>query len=567
MTIPKFNLVDQPWIPCIDSKGEQVEHGLMDVLSNAHKIREVHDGSPLITATLHRLLIAILHHILQGPRNFTQWARLWHGGEGSFDPDVLRQYFHSPSRYDAFDLFDPDRPFFQSTAAPFYVLDSKKGENKPLLSPVTRLMTERASGNNDTLFDHSVDHAPVPVTPSVAARLLLACHGYAMRGRITSINAADASAKAGPLVKGAVAIVRGETLFQTLMLNLHAYDGAHGLPFAFSEADDIPPWDRKDCVTARERKLNGYIDLLCWQSRSVRLMPEIDDNGQVRITQVVLLKGEQFPEGFHRFRHETMVSFGFNRDASPTQDPFPALGFREDKALWRNSLSLFHSIDQECQRPMIIDWLNNLADEGHISSDMVLPLDLFGLKSDQAKVLLWRHERLPLSLKLVRYPALQISLRDALRLAESGREVLRKSAVVFCQSLLMKDLNRRIGTEQQREINAFAESLGIERRYWGVLESRFHSFLDELGRLDPVNAASSVNELMQRWQKQIETTASQAFRDGIESQGQSAKTLRATVAAQRVFFINSRNILRLDSLTENPNGESLQQIPNSTAKL
>ena len=55
-----FNLVDEPWLPVMWSDGTAGEVGLRDALVRAHEIREMVDGSPLVTVSLHRLLLVHL---------------------------------------------------------------------------------------------------------------------------------------------------------------------------------------------------------------------------------------------------------------------------------------------------------------------------------------------------------------------------------------------------------------------------------------------------------------------------------------------------------------------------
>ena len=60
---PSFDLIHERWIPCITPGGQTEELGLQDVLVNAHRLQEVYDESPLVTAALYRLLLTILHRI------------------------------------------------------------------------------------------------------------------------------------------------------------------------------------------------------------------------------------------------------------------------------------------------------------------------------------------------------------------------------------------------------------------------------------------------------------------------------------------------------------------------
>jgi len=89
--MPEFNLVDQPWIPCLlRDGGKPQERSLRDTLTGAHEIRELSDASPLVTVSLHRLLLAILHRNF-GPASFSEWKELWQHGQ--WDSDKLNQYF------------------------------------------------------------------------------------------------------------------------------------------------------------------------------------------------------------------------------------------------------------------------------------------------------------------------------------------------------------------------------------------------------------------------------------------------------------------------------------------
>ena len=104
-----FNLVDEKWIPCIwKNDGKQDELSLLETLTRAHEIHEVFDPSPLVTASLHRFLLAILHRNF-GPASADEWTAIWQAGR--FDEKVLRDYFHK--WHGRFDLSDKEHPFYQ----------------------------------------------------------------------------------------------------------------------------------------------------------------------------------------------------------------------------------------------------------------------------------------------------------------------------------------------------------------------------------------------------------------------------------------------------------------------
>src|SRR4051794_26452248 len=129
--VPSYHLLDEPWIPHTDADGTATAGGIRHVLAHAHKIREIADPSPVVTAALYRLLIAVLHAAYRGPIDAEAWARLRDAGH--FSAEVLDAYL-LPLRH-RFDLFDPEHPFYQ---------DATLGQEYAAV--ISRLALELASG-------------------------------------------------------------------------------------------------------------------------------------------------------------------------------------------------------------------------------------------------------------------------------------------------------------------------------------------------------------------------------------------------------------------------------------
>ena len=138
-----FNLIDERWMPCIRNDGSRDELGLRNVLAQAHQLREIVGDTPLETVTLHRLLLVILHRVF-GPESRSAWVKLWQSSSGFAMTDI-EAYLARPDIYKRFDLFDPEKPFFQSRYP-------KAGEKS-----VISMVLQMASGNNATLFDHHTE--------------------------------------------------------------------------------------------------------------------------------------------------------------------------------------------------------------------------------------------------------------------------------------------------------------------------------------------------------------------------------------------------------------------------
>ncbi|RIK42486.1 MAG: type I-E CRISPR-associated protein Cse1/CasA, partial [Chloroflexi bacterium] len=203
---PQFNLVDEPWIPCVMPDGTAHELSLRETLARAAEIRELSDPSPAVTVALHRLLLAVLHRSLQGPDSAEAWHAIWTGG--AFDMQQVGGYLDAWRH--RFDLFDAEHPFYQD-----HSLDIASAK------PIARMVFGLTLGNYVTLFDHTTKVQSAALSPAQAARQLIAFHIFTLGGKV-GLTGGD-SASGGPLATAAVTVVNGDNLFQTLMLNLHQY--------------------------------------------------------------------------------------------------------------------------------------------------------------------------------------------------------------------------------------------------------------------------------------------------------------------------------------------------------
>jgi CRISPR system Cascade subunit CasA len=534
-----FNLLDQPWIPCVLDLGEQPRfYSLREALEEAPAIHEIADPSPLVTVALHRLLLAILHRTF-GPRDLDDWGHWW--GRGAWDREALRAYL--AEWHARFDLFDETFPFYQSRSLDFsYAI------------PAAKLTHELASGNNATLFDHTTEGIGTTLAPATAARYLVALQAFAIGGLVSLEKGQDTklykSAKAAPLTKGAVALVRGRNLFETLMLNWHAYNSRDGEPFAFVPEKDVPAWERAAETRAEDRLPDGYLDLLTWQSRRIRLKPEQTAAGEVVVRQVVVMKGNQFPDGYERQGQETMLAFRRNAQAKPGQEAWPVIAFQEDRALWRDSLTLLQSVDEERSRPDMLEWLSELVAIGTLDRATTMPVEFAGLSTDRGKIFFWRRELLPLPLEYLQSDELFEPLASGLETAESagrlflpGYDAVRiageskrlpRPCQVLGEALLSSSDARQPPAEVVRKL---IEHLAPGRRYWSQLETPFRRFIVDLSLDKTMEEGEWVygRTALPVWTAAVGQAARRAFREAIGSFDTSARGLKAAARAEREF--------------------------------
>jgi CRISPR system Cascade subunit CasA len=445
-----FNLIEERFLPCVRLDGQPAEYGLRDALLTAHEIAELRDGSPLVTAALHRLLLAVLHRCYRGPRNSGERIEIRKAGR--FDADIIAGYFREWN--DRFDLFHVTYPFYQ-----------RAGFTTKAPSGINRLAQELSRGNNAALFDHTTDEPPTAVTPAHAARLVIAEQAFAVGGGKSDTG----NTTHAPLVPAAVVLVRGETLFETLWLNLTRYDGEqHPVP---SDEDDAPVWERPPAEPHKQPPVpRGYLDYLTWQSRTLRLHPE-EVEGRVIVRRVSYAQGRKLetPAGFY----DPMVAF-FRRDK---KDEFQPLRFNEFRDLWRDSTALFQVSEKHQEYDRAPTTLHTLATP---ELKEVLPrsaryrISAFGLCTDKAKVNFWRHETLPLPLAYLDRPELVESLKQALGVADEVGTVLRAAAWATAANWLTANPEMKPDTDRVR---AVVESFAPERLYWSRLERPFRDLL------------------------------------------------------------------------------------------
>ncbi len=496
-----FNLIEEPWIPCLMLDGTLVEFSLMVTLEKAHKIKELGDSSPLVNTSLYRPLLAILHRVF-GPKNFDEWKDHWR--KENWDKEKLTNYFDEWKH--RFDLFDEERPFYQ-----YPVVKKKDGKNSDDL-PVETLMQEKASGANATLFDHSYKSRKSDCPPSMAARYLITRHAFSLAGGVSyPFNLSN-----GPLVKGFSVLAIGDNLFQTLALNLMVYHRDKPMPVQDDDGIslDKPIWERDILQEATERDREGsvplgYLDYLTWQSRRIKLMQE-DNYQSVRSCQL---------QQNYKLKEDLNIFDPFKVYVEGERGRY-ALDFKTHKSLWRDSTAIFRQTEASDE---IINLFKHLAKisaaiaNREIDGRRRYAFSIVGIINDQASVETWMHERFSIPLAYFDDNDLTRLLEAALEFAQNLSEKLRAGIKKLAEIL-------------ETDITNF-QALPV---YWSSLEVEFHKLL--------VNLPLSHENAMQEWFGVVLATANRAFRQTADSLSGSAAERRAVVEAEDEFR-EKRNIL------------------------
>lgn len=324
----QFCLVNEPWVPVVEG-GRRRAVSLLDALVRAHEIGELATDRPLETvAVLRQALLPVVLDALGAPADDDEWERRWRGGQ--FDAARLIEYLNE--RADRFDLFHPVRPFAQSAG-----LRTAKDETKP----ASLMLPAIATGNNVPLFSSRTEAEPPALSPAEAARAVLAVHCWdtaaiksgaaddpvAAKGGKTSGN------PTGPVGRLGVVIPFGANLFETLMLNTPVMgDGFDPV--------DRPQWMADQPATGRwrERRSNGLLDLLTWQSRRIRLVPEIDHIGAAVVRSVVLTAGDRITQ--RAKEDELHTAWRMNKKPRAGQPSVTPIRHQPGRAIWQGMASL-----------------------------------------------------------------------------------------------------------------------------------------------------------------------------------------------------------------------------------
>ncbi|WP_435108074.1 type I-E CRISPR-associated protein Cse1/CasA [Nocardiopsis synnemataformans] len=248
---PGLNLFTDPWIPVIYLDGSHGEVGVRDALTDAARICTVAAEDPTVDVALHRLLLAVAHR-LAGEVAPQAWPALWESGlplEGLEEVGAGR-----------WELLPAD-------GSPGFAQDPVE---RPEAAPVASLTMWAERGSAAGFFGR----IPESLTPAEAARWLLWCQSYDTAGiRAAHGKGRDAGVPVGPAAAAPYTRLIGQSLAQTLMLNLAP--GARG-------PAGTGWWERTEPVVGRRRGRtpDGMVDLLCWPSRRIRLL--VDADGLVR---------------------------------------------------------------------------------------------------------------------------------------------------------------------------------------------------------------------------------------------------------------------------------------------
>ncbi|MEY3991122.1 MAG: hypothetical protein RI985_2203 [Chloroflexota bacterium] len=496
---PTFSLLDEAWIPVIYLDGQLACVSLVDIWHDVHRIREIWHDSPLIVATLHRLLMAIWYRADRTSFDSSDTkAELL----ASAEMPVAEITAYLQSQRARFDLFDAQYPFYQTASLAY--------DEKMNPGPNTILRHSAVSH-----FDKSDDAHPTPIPAAEAVLWVLEHQGYAFGGRIT--NSAD-SVIAAHLVNGLIVLLRGNTLFETLVCSMPAYDNAKLLKLDCSlSRDDAPAWE-KPAPTQSKRIPKGWLDVLTWQSRRILLLPEWIDN-QWQVRRVIVSGGYDLD---NREFHDPMQFMRITKDGKRL------LKMNVERATWRDLIPcLIAPLPNDVgpdgiggvEKPRAIEEL------AEMELTTINPrIQVIGIANDKSKMELWRQEVVNVPATLFNHTKIQLSIDATLEMCRKGEQCLSGAIFNMAEALLKRGGTRNVRRE---DISALANSLGGRVKYWGNLESLYtHHVLQRFEEVVGLNNPDAVHRIVKDWQSFLVSYTREIYAE-VAGSVQHANSLRA----------------------------------------
>lgn len=344
----EFNLLREPWIRVMRQDCSVQECSLTEVLLDSHKYLRLAGELPTQDVAILRLLLAVLHTVFyrvdpegdeapieERSEAIKRWKELW--DLGCFPEKAIREYLETWE--DRFWLFHPEYPFYQVPGArdgTSYTAAKLNGELSESSNKI-RLFPTRAGENKSGL------------SYAEAARWLINLNAFD-----------DTSAKpkgkglpspgAGWLGKLGLIYAEGDTLFETLMLNLVLLDDGNE-PWE----EPKPVWEREKPKSAERTEIampDNQAELLTLQSR--RLLLE-RNNGMV--VGYTLLGGDFFAK-INAIAEQMTI---WDRREWKKNEPFYDQPKRLDpkRQLWRD-FSVITGTGIAGRKPGVVSWVSEL---------------------------------------------------------------------------------------------------------------------------------------------------------------------------------------------------------------
>lgn len=371
----EFNLLDEPWILVRDKECNAAEVSIRDALFNSHEYIELAGDTKTQDFAAARLLLALIYTVfsrydadgneidLGDNVDFPvdNWERIWKDGE--FPQKPFERYFEQ--WHDRFWLFDEEYPFYQSKAA----MNSDKTYTTSKM-----IGTLFESNNKPRLFAERFGEGR-SLSYGEAARWLLHIICF------DDIAAKKPTPKKTWTAQLGLIAVKGENLFETLMLNYNADVDLRNEAYISK-----PSWERAKPFGVNEQipVPDNQAELLSLVYRNVYLCRK--DN---TVSEYYLTGGCWFEET--EVFSEQMTIWKGDREGKKGPYKFKPMKFSSSRMLWQEFGSIAvlaadeDNPDSGKRRAGILQWIDYLLEKDILGRDFWLRISAAAVIYDWGK--------------------------------------------------------------------------------------------------------------------------------------------------------------------------------------
>lgn len=490
IVLPYFNLLDEEWVPVIMGDGRRRRFCLLELFRQADVVRAVEHPSPLVTAALHRVLLAILYRSLSPKADSDELA------EWFVDGWPLEQITEYLEKYrERFYLFHETYPFWQVAD-----LDVDEKERKSW-SVLAAEHNASSSEGAKILFDHPCQENPFDENTANVTCWLVATQIFALPGGRGYSPAPSSSAL--------FVFSIGNNLRETLLFNFppQKRDVA---------GNDVPVWEGEAetmaSIASRSRRFpSGYANAYTWRSRAVRLYRGKGGTvSQIGFKPGIGLEKENVTGFF-----DPMISY---KDSGLPVQP-------SQRGLWREFDSLLPyrgsaNSGKSCA-PLVIENTVTLCQDLE-PSPQKLSVMICGQVNDNAKIEFWRMERFTLPAAILdESNDVRGTIRKLLDMAEEWQSRLYKACSVFAIECIRRNAEQKPAAP---DIKKVVEQMPCTGVYWNHLERSFRRNLE--------NGFTEWKQAETLWRDEIRDALDLAWKAQLDSVGDGdAWTIRAMTKA------------------------------------
>ena len=364
----RFNLLEEPWISVLDdTSGEKKDVSMIEFFQNANSYRSLAGEMETQNFAVMRLLLAVVQtvfsrfdfqgNVLPGIILDDRWVQTEPVDEDDIDdycsevsdcwnqmysnktfPDIIVRYLEKWR--DRFYLFDEINPFYQVNQREMDEIMKKIPKKSQPTSiygkSLNRTISE--SENKTALFspvaDIEIGKRSIKdiMTAAELTRWLLTFQGYSGLADKVSLTNADQRPSKGWLFDLGGIYLRGDTVFETLLMNFMPESPVDNREF--SGRIQHPCWESSGSAVIQRLTSGKYIDNLSelytnW-SRAVYIDPKTDMAKPVKLDIVKLPEIEHSEKSI-----EPMTIWRWNENG-PNKNHFTPKKHSAEQSLWRS---------------------------------------------------------------------------------------------------------------------------------------------------------------------------------------------------------------------------------------